>query len=212
MAKKTNSFHMFQFKRLTAAFAVVAAVAAGVAPARADPLTFRGEVARGDTVVHRFKHEGAGLEFRLAPITHGWIIWIGNPKSPEQNYVTPATPPFRGINPIVIEGWHFRNADNTGPNAPGPGNVNAPQEERAFAFVLDPSGRREAAEALDIILWPNGRDETAVKAAEERWREIVKAEGRLRVEAMELGNLAEGEHAWIERMAFAVTIDLPTIN
>ncbi len=203
---------MIRLQRLTAVFAVVAAVAAGVTTARADPLIFRGEVARGDTVVHRFKHDGAELEFRLAPVTYGWIIWIGNPALPEQNYVTLATPPFRGISPAIIEGWHFRNADNTGPNLPGPGNVNAPQKERAFAFVLNPSGRREAAEALDTILWPNGRDEAAVKAAEERWREVAKAEGKLRVEALELGNLAEGERAWIERMAFAVTIDLPNIN
>lgn len=192
-----------------AVFAVVAAVAATTNQARADPLTFRGEVARGDTVVHRFKHDDTGLEFRLAPVTYGWIIWIGDPKLPEQNYVTLATPPFRGISPAIIEGWHFRNADNTGPNLPGPGNVNAPRKERAFAFVLDPSGRREAAEALDIMLWPNGRDEAAVIAAEERWRGVIKVEGRLRVEALELGNLVKEERAWIERMAFAVTIDLP---
>ncbi len=203
---------MFHLKRIALAFAVVAALATGAASAGADPLTFRGEVARGDTVVHRFKHDGAGLEFRLAPVTYGWIIWIGNPELPEQNYVTLATPPFRGISPAIIEGWHFRNADNTGPNLPGPGNVNAPQKERAFAFVMDPSGRREAAEALDIMLWPNGRDEAVVEAAEIRWREIAKAEGKLRVEALELGNLAAGERAWIERMAFAVTIELPSVN
>ncbi len=190
--------------------AVAAMAAAGVTTARADPLVFRGEVARGDTVVHRFKHDGTGLEFRLAPVTFGWIIWIGDPELPEQNYVTLATPPFRGVNPVVIEGWHFRNADNTGPNAPGPGNVNAPQKERAFAFVLDPAGRREAAETLGILMWPDSREEAEIKAAEERWREIVKAEGKLRIEALEFGNLVEGERAWIERMAFAVTIDLPT--
>lgn len=203
---------MLQLKRLTAAFVVVTAVAAGVTAVRADPLTFRGEVARGDTIVHKFKHGGTGLEFRLAPVTFGWIIWIGNPRLPEQNYVTRAAPPFRGISPAIIEGWHFRNADNTGPNSPGTGNVNAPRKVRAFAFVLDPSGRREAAEALDIILWPNGREEAAIIAAEERWRGVAKVEGGLRVEALELGNLVKGERAWIERMAFTVTIDLPSVN
>ena len=203
---------MFRIRRIALAFAVVAALAAGVTAARADPLTFRGEVARGDTVVHRFTHGDARLEFRLAPVTYGWIIWIGNPELPEQNYVTLSTPPFRGISPAIIEGWHFRNVDNTGPNAPGPGNVNAPQKERAFAFVLDPSGRRRAAEALDILMWPVGREEAEIKAAGERWREVDKVEGKLRVEALELGNLVAGERAWIERMAFAVTIDLPSVN
>ncbi len=60
---------MLQLKRLTAAFAVVTAVAAGVTAVRADPLTFRGEVARGDTIVHKFRHDDTGLEFRLAPVT-----------------------------------------------------------------------------------------------------------------------------------------------
>lgn len=44
------------------------------------------------------------------------------------------TPPLHGPNPCDIEGWHFRNADNTGPNEAGDGNVNAPQREREFLF------------------------------------------------------------------------------
>ena len=191
-----------------AALAAAAILAAGHA-ARADVVSFRGEVQRGDTVVHRFAHKDVTFEFRLASISYGWLIWISDPARPERNYVTLSTPPFRGLNPARIEGWHFRNADNTGPNEPGSGNVNAPQKKRRFEFIPDAANRRAAAEALDILLWPDGIDETEIKAAEERFLQIPKAEGLLRIEALEFGNLAAGERAWIERMAFSVTIDLP---
>lgn len=46
--------------------------------------------------------------------------------------LTALTPPLRGTpNPRDIEGWHFRNAKNTGPNM---GDVNAPQAMRAFVI------------------------------------------------------------------------------
>jgi hypothetical protein len=194
------------FQSLAAALLLFAAT---VPAAAAEPLVFRGEVARGDKVIHRIEHEGTVLEFWLKPISHGWMIWIGDPARPEQNHATVATPPFRGVNPTRIEGWHFRNADNTGPNAPGPKNVNAPQHERPFAFFLDAASRRAALEALEILLWPDGRDEAEIKAAGERFAEIPKATAVLRVEALEFGNLREGERAWIERMAFSVKIDMP---
>ncbi|MBI4586002.1 MAG: hypothetical protein HY717_18485 [Planctomycetes bacterium] len=52
------------------------------------------------------------------------------------------TPPFHFVpNPRSIEGWHLRNADNTGPNEAGIRNVNAPGLEREFWF--SPSVSRE---------------------------------------------------------------------
>jgi hypothetical protein len=44
------------------------------------------------------------------------------------------TPPLHGPNPRWIEGWHFRNSNNTGPNDVGSSNVNAPGERRQFVF------------------------------------------------------------------------------
>ena len=45
------------------------------------------------------------------------------------------TPPYHFVpNPRFIEGWHFRNSDNTGPNEVGEKNVNAPQRVRDFIF------------------------------------------------------------------------------
>lgn len=190
-----------------AAFAIAAFlfVAHG---ARADAVSFQGEVQRGDTIVHRFSHDDIIYEFRLDPVSHGWQIWIGDPARRDRNYVTVSTPPFRGINPAKIEGWHFRNADNSGPNEPGPGNVNAPQKKRWFAFAPDAASHRAAAEALEILLWPDGNDTAEVNAAKEQFQKFPKTGGLLQIEALKFGNLTANERAWIERMAFSVTIDL----
>ena len=184
-------------------------LAAFTYPADADPMEFQGEVQRGDTIVHPFEHEGLMFEFRLAPLGHGWSIWITDPTYRERNHVVVATPPYRGINPAVIQGWQFRNADNTGSNEPGEGNVNAPGKTREFAFVLDGAGYQAAREALDILLWPEGQDEEVIQAAEERLEAVPKVGAVMEIEALELGNLIEGEQAWIERMAFRVRIDPP---
>lgn len=178
-------------------------------PATADPLVLRGEVQRGDTVVHPFEHDGHRFEFRLVPMGHGWSIWIDDPLNRERNHVVVATPPYRGINPAVIQGWHFRNAGNTDPNKPGEGHVNAPGKTRKFAIVLDGADYQAAREALEILMSPDGRDENRIGQAEERLAAIPKATGVLEIEALELGNLVEGEQAWIERLAFRLRINLP---
>ncbi len=190
---------------LTALILVVAASSSVIA----EPLQLRGEISRGETLVHQFKHGAMLYEFRLVPSGSGWTIWIGDPMRREYNYVTAVTPPFRGINPAVIEGWHFRNKDNTGPNEAGADNVNAPQRERRFAFVKDSSGFQAAQQALDVLLWPDGHSDADIKDAEQRIARIPRFEGMLLIEALELGNLIPGERAHIERMAFRVTLELP---
>lgn len=182
---------------------------AGFTPAAADPLILRGEVQRGDTVVHPFEHDGHVFEFRLVPAGQGWSIWIDDPVNRERNHVIVATPPYRGINPAVIEGWHFRNEGNTGPNKRGAGHVNAPDKTRNFAFVLDGPGYQAARESLEILMSPDRRSKADIRQAEERLAAIPKAVGVLEIEALELGNLIEGELAWIDRMAFRVHINLP---
>jgi hypothetical protein len=181
-------------------------LAAFAYPAHADTIDLRGEVQRGDTIVHPFEHDGQMFEFRLAPLGYGWSIWVGDPMNRERNHVVVGTPPYRGINPAVIQGWHFRNADNTGPNKPGEGNVNAPGETRKFAFVLDGGGYQAAREALDILMWPEDRDNKDIQAAEERLKAVPKVWGIVEIEALELGNLIEGEQAWIDRLAFRVRL------
>jgi len=194
------------------ALIVLLSLSVGIAAtgfAAADPLVLRGEVSRGDTIVHQFEHHGTQYEFRMVPAGGGWTVWIGDPAQRDRNYVTAVTPPFRGVNPAVIQGWHFRSADNSGPNKPGNGNVNAPQKERRFAFVLDGAGYQAAREAVEILLAPDSRPAAEIKEAEIRLAKVPRANGVLWIEAMELGNLVEGEQAHIERMAFRIRLHLP---
>ena len=88
---------------------------------------FSGEVLKGRSFERQV---GANLFFRLVPEELGWSISMGN-KAPRENFCSVVTPPYRGMNALRIEGWHFRNADNTGPND---GGVNAPRELREFIF------------------------------------------------------------------------------
>jgi len=193
---------------LITVFAMSLGVAAA-GPAAADPLELRGEVYRGDTLIHRFDYNGTRYEFRLVPTGGGWTIWIGDPMQRDHNYVTAVTPPFRGINPAIIQGWHFRNKDNTGPNEPGEGNVNAPQKERRFAFVPDSTSYQAAQEALEILLWPGGHPDEDIRNAEKQLALVPRMEGVMSIEALELGNLVAGGQAHIERMAFRIRLELP---
>jgi hypothetical protein len=65
-----------------------------------------------------------GWILSLVPGREGWFqISV---KGREQEDLSRLTPPWHFVpNPREIEGWHFRNDRNTGPND---GSVNAPQE------------------------------------------------------------------------------------
>src|SRR5262245_55824816 len=68
---------------------------------------------------------------RLVPDPYGWFLAV-TVKGREQEDLARLTPPWHFVpNAREIEGWHFRNADNTGPNN---GSVNAPQQLREFIF------------------------------------------------------------------------------
>lgn len=74
-----------------------------------------------------------GLFFLLEPGRHGWDLAILDARERD---VSAMTPPLRfAPNPRQIYGWHFRNADNSGPND---GSVNAPQGTRLFIFESAP--------------------------------------------------------------------------
>ncbi len=77
-----------------------------------------------------------GWVFALIKTELGWAVRLyNNEPVSDATDLTSLTPPLRGApNPRDILGWHFRNADNTGPNL---GDVNAPQNLRAF--VISPS-------------------------------------------------------------------------
>lgn len=72
-----------------------------------------------------------GWVLRLAPTPEGWFLQITE-EGREGEDLSRLTPPWHFVpNPRQIDGWHFRNADNTGPND---GSVNAPQALREFIF------------------------------------------------------------------------------
>lgn len=174
--------------------------------ARRAPVVFSGEVARGQVFA---RDVGGGLVFRLVPHEQGWTVWMGTRTTTESDFVAVATPPFRGINPRDLEGWHFRNADNSGPNDVGPKNVNAPGAVRDFRFVTSEADHRLALETLGRLLWPSSDGEREAAGRVFESLESRMGGGRLTIVELDLGNLEIGRPAWIERMRFEVELVRP---
>jgi len=86
-----------------------------------------GRVAAGDCFTQPFANR---FTFHLLPRERGWEIVIR--EAGREENLARLTPPWHFVpNPRDIEGWHFRNVDNTEPND---GSVNAPQRVREFIF------------------------------------------------------------------------------
>jgi len=166
-------------------------------------LKFSGEVSRGQAFE---KEIGHNLIFRLIPWEHGWFISVGGQANADRDFAEVVTPPYRGVNELQIAGWHFRNADNSGPNK---GDVNAPQEIREFRFVLNKEDYNKASDALERMLWPYQYSEEQIKEAEKIHGELKTAKGVLTIKDMRLGNLEMGPRAWFEYMKFEVELYLP---
>jgi hypothetical protein len=169
-------------------------------------ISFGGEVWKGENFE---KQIGENLLFRLVPQELGWIISVGSTAGLENNFCAVATPPYRGINSIQIEGWHFRNADNSGPNEAGPGNVNAPQNVREFYFALNDADYRKAFDALQILLWPYSYSKQQIDEAENAHAEVAKGNGRLIIRDLKLNTFELGKQAGIERFVFDVELNFP---
>ena len=166
---------------------------------------FSGEVLKGRSFERQV---GANLFFRLVPEELGWSISVGS-KAVRENFCSVVTPPYRGMNALVIEGWHFRNSDNSGPNEPGPKNVNAPQELREFYFVLNEADYRRAFDALQILLWPYSYSKQQIDAAEGAHAKVRKGRGKLMIRDLKLNVLELGKQAGIDWMAFDVELTFP---
>ena len=164
-------------------------------------IRFSGAVSKGQTFE---KQIGPDLYFRLVPAELGWTISIGNKIGVEKNFCGVVTPPYRGINTIHIEGWHFRNSDNSGPNDPGPKNVNAPQEIREFYFVLNDGDYRKAFDALQILLWPYSFSRQQIDQAQALHAKLPKGNGRLTIRDLKLHMLDAHKQAGIDAMTFDV--------
>jgi hypothetical protein len=148
---------------------------------RPDTVVFSGEVERGQSFTYTF-HDT--LVFKLNPIDNGWELLIHTVGRRDEN-IARLTPPFHFVpNPRYIEGWHFRNEFNTGPND---GSVNAPDTVREFIFSP------KVGTSIDYPI--------SVEQLEQIKRE---GSGTLTIMHLELGNLVPSKHAYISRMKFRV--------
>jgi hypothetical protein len=118
-------------------------------------VVFRGEVRAGEAFTYPL---GSRLVFGLEPNALGWVITVKERGRDED--LSRLTPPFHFVpNPRDVEGWHFRNSDNTGPNESGEKNVNAPGEVRDFIFSPEVgrsidgpgAGRAPTPEEIDAV-------------------------------------------------------------
>lgn len=158
-----------------------------------------GDVVRGKDFEARID---AARVFRLKAFSEGWVVEVTDDK--DKNYCSVVTPPYRGTNHLEIFGWHFRNADNTGPNEPGEKNVDAPGERRAFRCVATAAEFAAADKSLRLVLW--GENATWKETDESvRIHERLVSEaqrGKLTLSRLALGNLGAGRRPWIESMHF----------
>jgi hypothetical protein len=146
---------------------------------RSGNYTFSGSVKKGET----FSRPFGGFVFTLKPQQYGWTIDIAQG---EHHYLANLTAPRHGPTPIDIEGWHFRNEANTGPNQ---GDVNAPDEHREF-FFSPKFGSCMAA--------PDTAPPAEFEAA------THDGTGVLEITDLSLGNLKAGQQVDIEEMKFTV--------
>jgi hypothetical protein len=154
---------------------------------------FRGEIREGGAFD---KYFGPGFHFCLEPRPLGWEIVIRYLSGKEN--IARLTPPFHFVpNPREIEGWHFRNKDNSGPNEPGEKNVNAPGEERGFIFSPEVGRNLQGPAAKSPI---NEKDIERIRSF---------GAGLLRILEYRLGNLKTGEQAKFEFMRFEVELSWP---
>jgi hypothetical protein len=163
------------------------------------PVRFSGEVTRDQKYTHALP---GNLEFRLLPSPEGWSISMGRPGERNEDFVGIAGP-YHGMIPSIIEAWHFRNADNTGPNK---GEVNAPDETRDFSFVMNEAQYKTFSHALD--LW-SGATEKERNDGAKMLLNAPRRKGTLHIVDMELGGLENGTHPWFESMKFNVDLCYP---
>lgn len=147
---------------------------------------FSGTISQRET----FTHEFGMFEFLLEPIEYGWVLDVR--EKGQDDSLARYTPPLHFLpNPRWIEGWNFRDSMNTGPNL---GDVNAPQQFRAFIF---------SPEVGRSIQGSNSK--SSLTAQEER-RIFYFGNGHLQIKSIELSPPKAGEKAKIEKMSFDCSI------
>jgi hypothetical protein len=165
----------------------------GASSIRSNEIAFTGEIKKGETFERTF---GPGLLFRLEPTPLGWTITVREPGRDED--LSRLTPPFHFVpNPRDLEGWHLRNANNTGPNEAGEKNVNAPAVEREFIF------------SPEVGCGIQGVDTTTSPSEDEVEKVRAYGRGALKVIDYRLNNLEPGHQAGFEWLRFEVMLSWP---
>jgi len=165
--------------------------------------SFSGELKRGESFQKKISE---GLVFCLTPSSFwvengGWTLNISDETGVpcDDNFAGIVTPPFRGgDNATFIQGWNFRNEDNTG--ASEANAITANSMTRYFSFVFTQS--EYDAIFNDAFNLPTDENVDASK--------ILTSRGVLTIVDLKLGNLILNEIAWIESMKFEVKIYLPS--
>jgi hypothetical protein len=154
-----------------------------------DDLLFRRHFVAGGEVVAGEGYRvdfGPGFTFSLTPTEHGWTISVLERGTSSD--LSRLTTPFHFVpNPRQLDGWHFRNLANTGPND---GGVNAPGAVREFCF------------------WPGAKD-LDYPTTEDIQSACEFGRGTLEILDHELTNLVPGQQAAFARMSFRVELSWP---
>jgi hypothetical protein len=118
--------------------------------------------------------------------------------------------PLHGITPFQIEGWLFRNDDNTAPRKPSEMLTPGIGEKREFQFVL--TAADEAKSCADLEKMEHIWDEKAAEPmpASRLFGALAGGDGSVTITHMTLGNLKPGAQAWIESMQFEATFSFRT--
>jgi len=135
----------------------------------------------------------------------GYLIQIGDEKSLELAAL--AAPPHFDSN-LTIMGWHFRNADNTGPNEAGPKNVNVPSDIRKFPFYTSEKDAKQANTYIAYIRSHHpgdARREELVRLLQQ----ISKGYGTLIIKKKKLEDTVPGKRARLTQMDFDVSLTWP---
>jgi hypothetical protein len=171
-------------------------------------IRLRGEVHRSE----KFEREiGRDLVFRLIPDEYGWDIEVG-PKDRTDNYMDCVNGPLHGITPYQIEGWLFRNDDNTANRKPSELMTPGIGEKREFQFVL--TARDQERSCADLDRMEHIYDDKAPDriAATSHFGEHAGGDGSVTITSMTLGHLNPGAQAWIESMRFEATFSFRTAD
>ena len=111
-----------------------------------DPATieFSGSIKAGQRFEHPF---GDRFIFALEPIQYGWEISVYEKGRKED--LAELTLPLHGPNPTDIEGWHFRNEDNT--DSSNEHNDTMSSDDREFIFSPEVGKTINASESTNDI-------------------------------------------------------------